>query len=97
MQCVRQFRSKRNGYLLAGFELLDEDTLPVKINVLPLHQNTIFQTLPRIHPNVVDNANFLFVDQFTLRIVQFTNQCLFLFPCKSQTANYSSLFLTLTS
>ena len=93
---LQRFRN-RNQHFFPGFELFDPDTLLFQINVSPLHQRTVFQTLTGIHPDVIDDFDFRLIHQLAVGIVQFPADGLLLFPRKGDAAYQGSLFLAFLS
>ena len=71
--------------------------LPFQVNVSPLHQRTVFQTLTGIHPDVIDDFDFRLIHQLAMGIVQFLADSLLLFPCKGDAAYQGSLFFAFLS
>ena len=74
-------------------ELFDIDSAVRQTDILPLQQNTIFQSLSGIHPNGVNDPNFLFIHQFMFGRPQFFQQALLLLLRESLTADDRVLFL----
>ena len=69
----------------------------LKIHVLPLHQHAVLQPLPRVHTDIEDDLDLLFVEDAVSRIVQHFPDLFFLFAGKGDAPDGSILLLTLLS
>ena len=88
-----QLGGHRNGHLLAGLELLYPDSPAFHIDVLPLQQNTVFQTLPGEHADVVDDTDFRFVHDVIFVVGKNLAKLLLLFLAEGLAAKDGILFL----
>lgn len=88
-------RSYGNRDLFPGFELLDKNPSMSQINVLPLEQNAILQTLSRVHADIENDLDFIFVVDAMFGIIQNRSKLFFLFASEGDPPDNSALFFTI--
>ena len=98
-QCFVKLRCDRYPDFLPRLELLYPDALVPHIDILPLEQGTILQTLTSEDADGIDDADFRFVLDFVhgVSIRENRQYLVFLFLRERLTMHDLPLFLTLPS
>ena len=87
----------RNGHLFAGLELLYPDASPFKVDAVPLEEDAVFEPLPGIHSDVVDDPDFRLVHDGMPGIFKDFKDSLLLFAGEGEPPYSDPLFLAFPS